>query len=112
MVLAYASAIHFLSGHCRRRHYMFSVKKCEKLDCAVCDFPRLPHLFQDLHHLPDPIPMREHFRYGTEITEEYWLSLKEAKVKSLLCKEENRTKEEKHNQKRIGRSSLHMLVGI
>ena len=66
-----------LSRHCRRSHYMFSVKKCEKLDCTVCDFPRLPpHLFQNLHHLPDPIPMGEHFKsfddlYGTETTEEY-----------------------------------------
>ena len=66
---------------------MFSVKKFENLDCTVCYFPRLPHLFQDLHHLRDPVPMGEHIKsfddlYGTETTEEYWPSLKEAKVKT------------------------------
>ena len=78
----------FLLSHCCQRHYMFSVKKCEDLECLVCEFPRLPpNIFQTLHHLPDPVPVGEHYKsfdelYGTNTTEEHRPSLKESKVKS------------------------------
>ena len=78
----------FLKRHCRQRHYTFSVKKCEELDCNVSSFPRLPsHIFQDLYHLPDPVPRGEHYEAyddicGTGTSEEHRPSLKENKQKS------------------------------
>lgn len=67
---------------------MFSIKKCDQLECEVCDFPRLPpSIFNDLHHLPDPTPDSDHFfsfdaLYGTETTEIHRPSLKEVEGKS------------------------------
>ena len=46
----------FLDGHCKERHYLFSIKKCGSNDC-VCGKVRLnPEVFKDIHHLPDPKP--------------------------------------------------------
>ena len=73
----------FLKSHCVQRNYMFSVKKCGKAQCLVCDVPRLPpDVFSKLHHLPNPIPDGEHYKkfsdvYGTSTTEVHMPSLKE-----------------------------------
>ena len=32
----------FMKHCCRERHYFFSIKKCGKPDCTICDPPRLP----------------------------------------------------------------------
>ena len=80
--------IEFMKGHCVQRHYMFSVKKCDQLQCQICDVPRLPpSIFNELHNLPDPVPKGEHYvpfgdLYGTNKTEEHRPSLKEVKVTS------------------------------
>ena len=73
----------FLKQHCKVRHYMFSVKKCNRPSC-ICKPPRLPmEVFINLHHLPDPIPDGDHYKdfdqlYGKgETTEEHRPSLKE-----------------------------------
>ena len=44
-------------SHCtRERNYLFSAKKCGKLDCT-CQPIRLPSdVFKQLYHLPDPMP--------------------------------------------------------
>ena len=67
---------------------MFSVKKCDNLECGICDFPRLPpSVFNELHNLPDPVPKGEHYEpfsdlYGKVTTEQHRPSLKEAQSKS------------------------------
>lgn len=77
----------FLQRHCKVRHYMFSVKKCNSTSC-ICKPPRLPRpIFDSLHHLPDPVPDSDHYKdfehvYGKgETTEEHRPSLKEAEKK-------------------------------
>ena len=46
----------FLDKHSVQRHYMFSLKKCEDVNC-VCGPVRLHNdVFRKLHHLPDPKP--------------------------------------------------------
>ena len=32
----------FMHSHCKIRHYMFSIKKCNDNECSVCKPPRLP----------------------------------------------------------------------
>lgn len=47
----------FLETHCRVRQYTFSILKCKEPDCHVCGPPRSPpEVFEQLHHLPDPVP--------------------------------------------------------
>lgn len=41
----------FFEAHVKRRHYFFSIKKCD--NCDVCFEKRLLPL--ELHHLPDPV---------------------------------------------------------
>ena len=80
--------IEFMKGHCVQRHYMFSLKKCDQLQCQICDVPRLPpSIVNELHNLPDPVPKGEQYvpfrdLYGTNTTEEHRPSLKEVKVTS------------------------------
>ena len=78
----------FLQQHCKVRHYMFSIKKCNSAPC-VCKPPRLPReVFDSIHHLPDPVPDGDHYQdfsdlYGKgETTEQYRPSLSESEKKS------------------------------
>ena len=79
--------LEFIKHHCVQRHYMFSIKKCERLECETCSFPQLPpSLFSNLHHLPDPVPNGEHYKsfddlFGTSTTEQYRPSMKEVENK-------------------------------
>jgi hypothetical protein len=79
----------FLKQHCKVRHYMFSVKKCNTSSC-VCKPPRLPGpVYDSIYHLPDPIPRTDgdHYKdfddlYGKEeTTEKHRPSLKESRKK-------------------------------
>ena len=78
----------FIQSHCNSRHYMFSVKKCFQPSCTVCKPPRLPaDVVHSLHHIPDPVPLGEHYRnftdlYGTDTTEQYRPSLTKNSTKS------------------------------
>jgi hypothetical protein len=81
----------FLKQHCKVRHYMFSVKKCNTSSC-VCKPPRLPGpVYDSIYHLPDPIPRTDgdHYKdfddlYGKEeTTEKHRPSLKESGKRSL-----------------------------
>ncbi|XP_064639098.1 uncharacterized protein LOC135494758 [Lineus longissimus] len=71
----------FLSTHCRIRHYMFCIKKCDDPECTFHGPPRLPKdVFDDLKFLPDPVPAGERYvpfdtLYGTETTEQHRPSL-------------------------------------
>ena len=66
---------------------MFSVKKCDQLQCNVCQPPILPNsIFSTLYHLPDPIPNGELYKpfmdvYGSETSEKHLPSLKEKEGK-------------------------------
>jgi hypothetical protein len=66
----------FLSTHCKSTHCLFSVKECGSDDCEFCTPPRLsPELFNEVHHLPDPMPNGDHYHpfsavYGTDTSEE------------------------------------------
>ena len=48
---------HFMTSHCRERHYMFSIKKCGKNDCCCGTVRTEADIFLNIHHLPDPAPM-------------------------------------------------------
>ena len=75
--------LRFLDTHCVLRNYMFSVRKCNEVECTTCSPPRLPpDVFESLHNLPDPIPNGDHYAhseqvYGQLTTEEHMPSLKE-----------------------------------
>ena len=63
----------FFYSHCKRRHYLLSVKKCSDVSCTFRLPPRSLD-FDKLHHLPDPIPNGERYEsfetvYGTETSE-------------------------------------------
>ena len=46
----------FIEHCCQLRHYSFCIKKCGKIDCAICKPLRLPsNVFQQVNFLPDPI---------------------------------------------------------
>ena len=71
----------FYKSHCQRRHYFFSVKKCSDVNCTFHLPPRMDD-FENLHHLPDPVPKGEHYEsfeamYGKETSEKYRPSLNE-----------------------------------
>ncbi len=67
----------FNSHCCYQRKYVFGVKKCGKYDCKWCTGPQLPQeVFEQLHHIPDPIPSDDpqHYKafgdlYGTLTTD-------------------------------------------
>ena len=67
----------FFNGHCKCRHYMFSVMKWSDISCLVCKPPRLPvDVFQPLHHILDPVPNGDDYKdfaalYGTETSEQH-----------------------------------------
>lgn len=71
----------FMQSHCKVRHYMFSVKKCNDIDCRICKPPWLPpDVFCDIHHLPDPIPDGDKYKdfeevYGSQTSEKHRPSL-------------------------------------
>ena len=71
----------FMHSHCKIRHYMFSIKKCNDIECSVCKPPRLPaDVFCDIHHLPDPIPDGDKYKdfeevYGSQTSEKHRPSL-------------------------------------
>src|SRR6266540_3540866 len=74
---------------CTSRHYFFSIKKCGESACTICRPPRcLPEDFEQLHHLPDPVPGEDlHYKsfeelYGKQTTEDHRPSLKNAKIKT------------------------------
>ena len=79
----------FLKHHCKVHHYMFSIKKCTKVDC-ICKPPRLPTgIFGSLNHVPDPVPDDSDYYkafddlYGeTETSEEHRPSLKQSEAKN------------------------------
>ena len=80
----------FIETHCRFRSYMVSIKKCGLPDCDVCKPIILPpELFLNLYHLPDPIPVGDHYKdfdsmYGKEVetSEDHCPSKVEAVAKS------------------------------
>lgn len=52
----------FMDKHCNLGHYQFGIKKCTTDDC-VCGAPRTPpEVFEKLHHLPFPVPQRDHYK--------------------------------------------------
>ena len=67
----------FIAHCCYQRKYVFGVKKCGVVECDICTPPRLPEsVFQELYHIPDPIPGddQQHYKpfssvYGTLTTE-------------------------------------------
>jgi len=68
---------------CRRRKYLFQIKKCGSSSCSICKPPKLPSdVFQTISFIPDPVPGDEgHYKcfsdvYGTDTTEEHCPSLK------------------------------------
>ena len=78
----------FLQQHCKVRHYMFSIKKCNSATCT-CRPPRLPRdVFDSIYHLPAPVPDGDHYQdfsdlYGnSETTKQYRPSLSESEKKS------------------------------
>ena len=84
--------VDFMSHCCQSQHYSFSIKKCGQSSCTSCKPIRMPsELFDQLHHLPDPIPCPDgHYKpfsevYGTPTTEEFRpsLQLKKFKQKTL-----------------------------
>ena len=63
----------FINKHCVERHYMFSIKKCEDVDC-ICGPIRLHQSnFEQLHHLPSPINAEKYISfskaYGRKVTD-------------------------------------------
>ena len=66
----------FIAHCCYQRKYVFGVKKCGVVECDICTPPRLPEsVFQELYHIPDPIPGddQQHYKpfssvYGTLTT--------------------------------------------
>ena len=77
----------FIQHSCHQRHYFFDILKCGKPDCNICKPVRLPDsVFQQLHHLPDPIPGSDgHFLplddiFGKPTTEEHRPSFKAKKT--------------------------------
>ncbi|CAB4019160.1 Hypothetical predicted protein [Paramuricea clavata] len=57
----------FMDSHTRKGHCQFSIKKCKEENCA-CRIPRTqPDLFDKLHHLPYPIPHRDHYKSFQEL---------------------------------------------
>ena len=67
----------FFAHCCYQRKYVFGVKKCGKLGCAICRPPQLQEtIFQELCHIPDPVEDddQQHYKpfssvYGTLTTE-------------------------------------------
>ena len=58
----------FLDTHCKTRHHMFSILKCQSPDSGICKIPRLPEdVFQQIQHLPDPVPSGERYKPFTEL---------------------------------------------
>jgi hypothetical protein len=64
---------------------MFSVKKCGLATCNICKAPRLPaDLFENLSHLPDPMPGDgERYKsftdlYGQETSEKFRPTMKDS----------------------------------
>jgi len=87
---------------CTTRHYFFSIKKCGEPACTICHPPRCsPEDFEQLYHLPDPIPGEDlHYKsfeelYGKKTTEDHRPSLKDAKMKTKKGK--MKIKKDKHN---------------
>lgn len=90
----------FLEHCCKARHYSFSIKKCGEPTCTICRPLRCsPEDFEQLHHLPDPVPGEDlHYKsfeelYGMQTTEDHRPSLKNAKVK----KKDKMTTTKKHS---------------
>ncbi|GBC32615.2 hypothetical protein GLOIN_2v1880501 [Rhizophagus irregularis DAOM 181602=DAOM 197198] len=84
----------FLEHCCKSRHYFFSIKKCGESTCTICRPIRCStEDFEQLHHLPDPVPGEDlHYisfekLYGTPTTEDHRPSFRDAKAK----KKENMT---------------------
>ena len=73
--------MNFYSTHCKKRHYLFSVRKCSEVSCTFHQPSRIEK-FDELHHLPDPVPKGEHYEsfdnlFGQETTEKFRPSLTE-----------------------------------
>ncbi|CAC5421870.1 unnamed protein product [Mytilus coruscus] len=79
-------------NHCTvRRQYFFMIKKCGKADCNICRPVRGPwgqEAFNEVHFLPDPVPMPtdpDHYQkfselYGKNTSEEHRPSLQQKKA--------------------------------
>ena len=72
----------FIDHCCRKRHYLFEVRKCVSSDCTICKPPRLPvEVFETFHSLPDPTPGDDnhytpfHDIFGQQTSEEHRPSL-------------------------------------
>ena len=71
----------FMQSHCKVCHYMFSVKKCNDIDCRICKPPRLPpDVFLRYSPLQDPIPDGDKYKdfeevYGSQTIEKHRPSL-------------------------------------
>ncbi|XP_053374644.1 uncharacterized protein LOC123531296 [Mercenaria mercenaria] len=88
----------FVKRHCRERHYVFQIKKCDLQNVETCQYCclSLPRILEDnyreLHFLPDPVlDQDENYKifnevYGTETTESDRPSLK-PKFEALYCVE-------------------------
>lgn len=90
----------FMEHCCKSKHYFFSIKKCGESTCTICRPLRcLPEDFEQLHHLPDPVPGDDlHYMsfeelYGTPTIEDHRPSLKNAKTK----KKDMKTAKGKHS---------------
>ena len=59
----YPSVCEFISHCWQVEHYPFSILKCGKNACKICELARLPpHIFSLLRHIPHPIPKEnEHY---------------------------------------------------
>ncbi|POG66790.1 hypothetical protein GLOIN_2v1780201 [Rhizophagus irregularis DAOM 181602=DAOM 197198] len=67
--------VKFIKTHCQERAYSFQIKKCNQTSCEVCYRIRMPtDVFQNLHFLPDPIPLR--FTSNSHLTEQQKQDLK------------------------------------
>ena len=80
----------FLDHCCKERTYFLSILKCGKVNCTVCQKPRLnENDFRRLKHLPDPVPGEDkHYKpfdqvFGEVTSEEHMPSLQTAKA--ILC---------------------------
>ena len=81
-----AAVKEFMDAHCTRRHYFFSVIKCNEPDCKGHKSPRLPpDVFSDLHTLPDPMMAEDRIHYQP-FSEVYGRPTVEAQRPSLKSK--------------------------
>ena len=79
----------FIEHCCTSKHYFFSIKKCGESACTIYRPSRcLLKDFEQLYHLPDPVPGEDlHYKsfeelYSKQTTEDHRPLLKNAKIKT------------------------------